>query len=278
MCHPLFLFQNRVIVSQESRCKESASIFLKEAFQTDIDEINLEKMNLNDPRFYLNDQIKTVTDFEKNFLNGPEINKMIDNVTRILGLDNPLDFKTVNAMHDSCRHRKARYINYDSPWCAVFTDDDLKVFEYYYDLKYYYSHGYGNVNNVKQSMAIIQDLIQNFEDKYQNKSGPKGVFYFGHTNNVLNVIVGLGYAKDTIHLTDTNFASMKDRKWRTSYLDPFSSNIRAVLYKCENEVKVTFFINDAPMYVEQYDCILCSWDSIKQLLDSQYDQLIHIYN
>jgi hypothetical protein len=35
--------------------------------------------------------------------------------------------ETVNAMHDSCRHRKARYINYDSPWCAVFTDDDLKV-------------------------------------------------------------------------------------------------------------------------------------------------------
>jgi multiple inositol-polyphosphate phosphatase/2,3-bisphosphoglycerate 3-phosphatase len=93
---------------------------------------------------------------------------------------------------------------------------------------------------------------------------------------VFSVIVGLGYAKDTIHLTDTNFASMKDRKWRTSYLDPFSSNIRAVLYKCGNDIKVTFFINDAPMYVEQYDCTLCSWDSIKQLLDSQYDQLIQI--
>jgi hypothetical protein len=57
---------SQVIVSQESRCKESASIFLKEAFQTDIDEINLEKMNLNDPRFYVFTNI--IKEVFKNFI------------------------------------------------------------------------------------------------------------------------------------------------------------------------------------------------------------------
>jgi hypothetical protein len=33
-----------------------------------------------------------VTDFETNFINGPEIHKVIENVARILGLDNLLDF------------------------------------------------------------------------------------------------------------------------------------------------------------------------------------------
>lgn len=30
-------------------------------------------------------------------------------------------------MHDVCRYQKSENINYDSHWCAVFTDEDLKV-------------------------------------------------------------------------------------------------------------------------------------------------------
>lgn len=86
---------------------------------------------------------------------------------------------------------------------------------------------------------------------------------------MLSVIVGLGFAKDTEHLTNAYVDGMKDRKWRTSYLDPFSSNVRAVLYKCGNDTKVKFFINDAPMYVEKHKCTLCSWKLIEELLASK---------
>jgi hypothetical protein len=42
---------SQVIVSPETRCKESAIMFLNEAFQKVIDENELEKMDLFDARF-----------------------------------------------------------------------------------------------------------------------------------------------------------------------------------------------------------------------------------
>lgn len=46
-----------------------------------------------------------------------------------------------------------------SPWCAAFYTEDMKVLEYYQDLKYYWQYGYGHSINYEQSCNLVKDLI-----------------------------------------------------------------------------------------------------------------------
>lgn len=79
---------------------------------------------------------------------------------------------------------------------------------------------------------------------------------------MFSILIGIGFAKDTSDLTSTTYESMRKRKWRMSYLAPYAANLRAVLYQCADDKKITIFINDAPLYIKQFDCTLCSWDKV----------------
>lgn len=103
--------------------------------------------------------------------------------------------------------------------------------------------------------------------KSQGQPGPKGVFYFGHSSNVLSTITGLGFANDSSRLLSSNYKEMQNRKWRSSYLDPFASNVMVALYECDGVHKVTFFVNEIPMVVEKYGCTLCPWEKIEKMLN-----------
>jgi len=114
---------------------------------------------------------------------------------------------------------------------------------------------------------FISYNIYFYRNKSQSQLGPKGVFYFGHSSNVFSAIVRLGFARDTTPLLSSNFNSMRGRKWKSSYLSPFASNLMAVLYDCHGEKKVTFFLNEVPMTVEKYGCTLCPWKLIENMFD-----------
>jgi multiple inositol-polyphosphate phosphatase/2,3-bisphosphoglycerate 3-phosphatase len=96
-----------------------------------------------------------------------------------------------------------------------------------------------------------------------SKTGPQGVFYFGHTPNILSVVTRLGIGKDSTRLLSTNFEQMKNRKWRTSYIDPFASNIIAVLYKCKDTYKAMILLNEHAVPMGRDQCRLCPWKSIE---------------
>ena len=61
-------------------------------------------------------------------------------------------------------------------------------------------------------------------------------FYFGHTGTVLSLFVAVGLFRDTQPLTaavwNTTKAQGFDRQFRTSRIDPMSSNIVFTLYHC----------------------------------------------
>lgn len=63
----------------------------------------------------------------------------------------------VEAMYDACAFEHGVYRS--SPWCAVFSDDDIKVMEYYEDLRYYWEYGYGHSINYEQTCDLLKDLI-----------------------------------------------------------------------------------------------------------------------
>ncbi|XP_025191415.1 multiple inositol polyphosphate phosphatase 1-like [Melanaphis sacchari] len=255
-----------VLSSSQERSRDSAFYFLKSVFNmnvTDIPLINNDDIKLNISKFENKHDNKET----KKFRCSVHMQEVIVRVSKILGLDRNLTFNTIKAMYDSCRYERSLNLNSHPAWCAVFSQKDLEVLEYDEDLKYYYSNGYGDPYNERLGCPIIKDLMNNFKNKSQTQLGPKGVFYFGHSSNVLSAIVRLGFARDTLFLLSSNFNEMRDRKWKTSYLSPFASNIMAVLYECNGVKKVTFFINEIPMIVERYGCTLCPWELIENMFD-----------
>lgn len=84
---------------------------------------------------------------------------------------------------------------------------------------------------------------------------------------MLSTIVRLGFGKDSSPLLASNFKEMYDRKWRSTNLGPFASNVMAVLYECPDGKKVTFFVNEIPMFVEMHKCTLCPWELIESMFN-----------
>lgn len=65
-------------------------------------------------------------------------------------------------MYELCRFEKSWILNNLSPWCAVFSKDELKILEYYEDLDYYYRAGNGRRVNKLIGCFPLQDMVNNF--------------------------------------------------------------------------------------------------------------------
>lgn len=61
-------------------------------------------------------------------------------------------------MHKQCAYETA--ILGRSPWCAVFTEEDLKVIEFHEDLDDFYKDSFGYDINWQQACPVAQDLFE----------------------------------------------------------------------------------------------------------------------
>jgi multiple inositol-polyphosphate phosphatase/2,3-bisphosphoglycerate 3-phosphatase len=75
--------------------------------------------------------------------------------------------------------------------------------------------------------AAVKDMLNNL----QKEENPKVVAYFAHSSAIQLFLTSLGYAKDADDLRADNYQQMKNRKFRTSVLSPFASNLAAVKYE-----------------------------------------------
>lgn len=74
-------------------------------------------------------------------------------------LMNPDD---VFLLYDTCRFEKAWHPGSLSPWCAAFTDNEMRVIEYEEDLFFYYYASYGLEINKKLGCHNVQDMFDRF--------------------------------------------------------------------------------------------------------------------
>jgi len=110
---------------------------------------------------------------------------------------------------------------------------------------------------------ILRDLAR-------DKTKPLGVFYFGHSTNIMSIVTRLGIGKDDTPLLSTNFEQMKHRKWRISFIDPFASNIIAVFYRCRDGNKAMILLNEHAIPFGKNQCRMCPWEPI----EAQFDPII----
>ncbi|XP_050342368.1 multiple inositol polyphosphate phosphatase 1-like [Nymphalis io] len=193
------------------------------------------------------------------FLNSPDYLATKDRIHRRSGIDYTLSDENVTALYDLCRYTWSAIDDKLSPWCALFTKDDLQVLEYIQDLRHYYKNGYGTSVNEIFGKVPLGDLFQSFENVKQG-DGKKIVAYVTHATMLDQIYTALGLFKDNKPLTGSN--RDRERKWRTSKISVFSANLVAVLNRCVKEglsdYNVVFYLNEEPIRSICEEGV-CSW-------------------
>ncbi|XP_075232258.1 multiple inositol polyphosphate phosphatase 1-like [Lycorma delicatula] len=198
------------------------------------------------------------------FENGEQVRETMVRVSQRLGFDKVLSYDTVTLMYNMCQYEKAWNFMAVSAWCAVFTKADIKVFEYIYDLSYYYNSGPGLEINKEFGCPLLQDMITQFKSAKENASAEHyfGKFYFGHSSALFALLAQLGTFIDKEHITAGNFNQMKNRSWRTSVIDPFGSNFASVLLSCSSgdPYRIMFYLNEKNLKFNECNGYVCNWD------------------
>lgn len=148
-----------------------------------------------------------------------------DSIQKRTGINYKLSNDNITTLYDLCRYTWSGTEKY-SPWCSIFSQEDLEVLEYIGDLRHYYRSSYGIPMNTKFAGPILWDLLKNFR-KAKLGNGKKIVSYSAHETMTDMVLTALGLFKDDLPLTGKE--KKPDRKLRTSIISCFSTNIMAVL-------------------------------------------------
>ncbi|CAH0691653.1 unnamed protein product [Spodoptera exigua] len=215
--------------------------------------------------------------YQKEVKGGPTLNYQLDSyftspnyvaiqnaVQYRLGLTSKLNSSDLFSIYELCRFYRSWDPTLKSPWCSVFTDEELVIMEYYDDVRHYYRNGYGSWINDNLGRLPLKDLYDSFS-KYVEGGGNKVTGYFTHDTMMEMVFCALGLYKDDPPLQALLMDA--DRSWRTSYIGAFSVNLVAVLNSCTNtninpEYRVQIFINEKETPI----CPLsgCSWAEFQE--------------
>lgn len=206
---------------------------------------------------------------------GPEGIALVKAISDRLGFLGPLKFDDVNTMYDMCRYDKAWDLRKLSPWCSVFTKEQLEFMEYLEDLRYYYKSGYGDDMSVKLGCPMAKDMLERFRPLAEGTAEqPSGIFYFGHSSGLHMLQSRLGVYRPAQPLTAANREQQRNRSWRVSQMGPFAGNLGAIFYRCraDNSSQVLFLGSERPIDVEGCHLGLCSWERVRDLLEPIAEQ------
>nr|XP_032517365.1 multiple inositol polyphosphate phosphatase 1-like [Danaus plexippus plexippus] len=169
-----------------------------------------------------------------------EFKKLQANVQRRVGLDFELNPKSILSVYNLCRNYRSYSVLKRSPWCALFTDDELMILEYVENITHYYRNGYGHSTNILLGALGLKDLYQKFEEA--SKGGLKTLTgYFTHETMLHMIYTAMGLYMDYPEVS--GLERVKHRKWRTSFLTPFAANFVAVLHR------VQFLVNEKELHL-----------------------------
>ena len=177
------------------------------------------------------------------------VRDLVRRVNVRLGYTNTtLSYRAVDLMWDMCRFELSFFYNSNRsssalyPWCAVFSDQDMKLLEENEDLYYYYKDGYPYNITLNMTSVLLHDLIKTVKNRGSNK------FYFAHSETLIPLLARLGVARDDPPLSLDNMPD--DRLWRTSLIGGESANIVVLGYNCDNQTKLSFFLNERLVGIE----------------------------
>ncbi|XP_013194465.1 multiple inositol polyphosphate phosphatase 1-like [Amyelois transitella] len=206
------------------------------------------------------------------YFDSSDFKQLSDNLQKRTGLREPVSTSNISGLYDLCRFHRSFSETARSPWCALFSKEDLEVLEYTEDIRHYFRSGYGLHFNIKLGELALEDMLQKFNAAVFD-SQPSFTAYISHDSLMDMVFSALGLFRDEEGVSAAKRDPM--RKWRSSFNTPFAANILAVLYRCidlenTNHYKVQFFVNERPVNVCEE--LACSWseyqDKFRPFLNS----------
>ncbi|XP_053988500.1 multiple inositol polyphosphate phosphatase 1 [Hylaeus volcanicus] len=179
------------------------------------------------------------------FLQTEIYTKMLQDVSERIGYR--VDHEIASLMYTMCGFETAWHPNIESPWCRMFSLNDLKVLEFAEDLKKYWVDGYGYKLNYEQACPALRNMF----DFVTSDDGPLVSAYFTHSGTILKLLASLRVAQDDQHLMHDMFPLYgDDRAWKTGIIDAFASNIAFVLYNCSPVGPSLLFMHqERPLYL-----------------------------
>ena len=244
----------RMRATYKLRAQQSGESFINGLWSEDVaSEAKIEVLDGGDPliKFYdfctaweeqvdNNDSAK----IEVQYFKESETMKSVQlSLSSLLGVNITMD--DMELMHDMCRFDLMWTPNKISPWCRVFSDDDLEIIEYAKDLKSYWEDGPGYNLNYDQACVLGKDMWDIFNNVINGDDSTTGTLYFSHSGATQKFLAFLQLFVDEDDLRSDNFEQMKDRKWKTSQHVPMANNIAFVLQECgEGDYKIGLFLNE----------------------------------
>ncbi|XP_046680138.1 multiple inositol polyphosphate phosphatase 1-like [Homalodisca vitripennis] len=216
-----------------------------------------------------------LTELDK-FKATPLVSRMLDNISARIGLSDRISFEDAKLIYQTCAFETAWHPKSPSPWCALFSKDDLEILEYSEDLKYYWIDGYGYPITYKQACVAVNDMFHHLTDE----SHPPYTFYFTHSGTILKVLSHLQLYRDPLPLSADLFN--KTRLWRTSQIDVFGSNLAFVLFSCKDGYKILTMHQERPVTLPGCpEDHLCPLDSLQDFYrhsieNCDFDQFCHL--
>ena len=180
-----------------------------------------------------------------------------------------------------------------SPWCALFSEDNLKMLDFNDDLVFYQIGGYGHDINWKMTKPLVVELENRLlQMKYLDKTyfedfktvdddifirngtnDKKAYLYFSHSETVNTMLPVLGLYNDSKPLEAADWPS-SDHLWQTSKMLGFSHNIALVGLQCEDreeEWNIMVMHQEKPIMMPACADYICPFSTFMERLQPVLD-------
>lgn len=147
----------------------------------------------------------------------------------------------VHGMLYACAYGTAVYGVASSPWCPVFTPEEILNHEYEYDLLMRGAFGYGLPDDMGPVLGSL--LVSNVTSFLLDTAGPNLSLNFGHDTTIDLGLTALGLASDASYPADG--PANATRAWRTANQVPFAAQMFWRGLSCQGEQRIQLLLNDA---------------------------------
>jgi len=213
----------------------------------------------------LSKEIKEKKDFIKS-----HFPKVAQKITKMIGADPHfiLSEDNVTLMMELC----ASEFNINGTkdhFCAFFEREDFELIELFHDISAYYKMGYGWDLSYEIACPLASDIMNLMDKKINGTDQTKAYLRFAHAETVVPLITRLGLFKDPFHISwNTDEATLKTRKWRTSIMATYAANLAFTLYQCPSDYLVEVQLNEGQVAFEKCNNqVFCPLSQFKSMFN-----------
>lgn len=246
--------------SSKSRCKDSAAAYLEGLGLEDVEvQEDDELIRFYDycPKYVeevVGEWMVSDTYKEANKLMASEAwTQMLDRVSAETGTT--ITRAEIELMWDMCRYERAWNPSLSSPWCPVFIQEDLDLFNFREDLVFYYLRGYGYPITAQQTQPLMADMLAALQS-----SSNSLVLNVGHSDTLGPFLTALGLYHDPMDLMAEDLG--KDRLFDTSRIGSFSTNLDVVVFQCPGERRTLMFHQESPIVQPACGEVVCTVEQV----------------